>query len=118
MVLLEGDMLGNALAKEMERAGLSVTVVPPQRSKQMRAQIQSAKFRDGRVLFQEGASYLPELEAEVLAFPKGRFDDRVDSICLALSYEPPVYDLDKASAGYEKFASILFWQQQFWSHLK
>ena len=118
MVLLEGDMLGNALGKEMERAGLSVTILPPQRSKQMRAQIQSAKFRDGRVLFQEGASYLPELEAEVLAFPKGRFDDRVDSICLALSYEPPAYDLDKASAGYEKFASICLWQQQFWSHLK
>ena len=39
------------------------------------------------------------MEAELLAFPRDRFDDQVDSICLALSHEAPVYDLDKANAG-------------------
>jgi phage terminase large subunit-like protein len=95
-----------------------VTIVPPQRSKQMRAQIQSAKFRDGRVLLPKEASFLAELETELLAFPKGRFDDRVDSICLALSYELPTYDLEKANAGFEEFVNTLAWQQQFWSLIK
>ena len=118
MVLIEDDMLGNALAKEMEMAGLLVTIVPPQRSKQMRAKIQSAKFRGGRVLLPKEASFLAELETELLAFPKGRFDDRVDSICLALSYELPAYDLEKANPGFEKFVNTLAWQQQFFSRIK
>jgi len=31
--------------------------------------------------------WLSELEAEILAFPAGRYDDQVDSIVQALTYE-------------------------------
>ena len=117
IVLLEDDILGRALAAEMKSAGFSVELVAPQQSKIMRMQVQSTKFRDGRVLFPNGASFLPEFEAELLAFPRGRFDDRVDSVALALSYEPPDYDLGKLADGFERFANELFWAQRFWSRI-
>jgi len=41
-----------------------------------------------QVLFPRGAPFLPELEAELLAFPRGKTDDQVDSISQALAYKP------------------------------
>jgi hypothetical protein len=58
------------------------------------------------------------MEAEVLAFPRHRFDDQVDSICLALSHETPVADLDKVLRGYEQFTTALWLQQRFLSSLR
>ena len=54
--------------------------------------IQQAKFEAGLVLFPKGASFLPELEAELLAFPHGKTDDQVDSISQALAYQGSTYD--------------------------
>jgi phage terminase large subunit-like protein len=42
--------------------------------------VNQAKFEAGLVLFPKGALFLPELEAELLAFPQGKTDDQVDSI--------------------------------------
>ena len=53
VVLFEDDTLGHALAAEMKGAGFSVISVTPQGSKTMRMQVQSTKFRDGRVLFRK-----------------------------------------------------------------
>jgi phage terminase large subunit-like protein len=39
------------------------------------------------------ASFLAELEAELLVFPQGRNDDQVDSITQALAYDPLAYDI-------------------------
>jgi hypothetical protein len=48
--------------------------------------IQSGKFESGRVYFPHQASWLPELEAELFAFPGSRHDDQVDSISQALGH--------------------------------
>lgn len=113
IILLEDDILGNALAAEMKKAGLSVTLMPLDRSKQMRVQIQTAKFRDGRVLFPRGASFLPELISEVLAFPRGRFDDQVDSIALALSHDVPVIDYKLFNTGLDTLIRTCAFQRMF-----
>ena len=39
------------------------------------------------MLFPRGAPFLPTLEAELLAFPKAKTDDQVDSISQALAYK-------------------------------
>jgi hypothetical protein len=41
------------------------------------------------VFFPERAPWLPELEAELFAFPGSRHDDQVDSISQALNVEDP-----------------------------
>ena len=46
---------------------------------------ESAKFEAGLVYFPEHAPWLPELEAELFAFPGSRHDDQVDSISQALA---------------------------------
>ena len=40
------------------------------------------------------AAFLPNLEAELLAFPQSKTDDQVDSISQALAYEFSGYTLD------------------------
>ena len=62
-------------------------MVKIERDKIGRLYVNQAKFEAGRVLFSKGAPFLPELEAELLAFPQGKTDDQVDSISQALSHE-------------------------------
>jgi len=56
--------------------------------------VQAAKFEAGLVHFSKNARYLPDLLAELLAFPNGKHDDQVDSISQALAYEFSGYTLD------------------------
>ena len=46
--------------------------------------VASAKFEAGQALLPEGASWLPDLEAELFVFPGSRHDDQCDSISQAL----------------------------------
>jgi predicted phage terminase large subunit-like protein len=94
-VLIEDASTGTALAQELTRVrfGGAVRLVPIERDKIGRLYVHQAKFEAGLVLFPRGAPFLPELEAELLAFPQGKTDDQVDSISQALSfkqgYNPP-----------------------------
>ena len=46
--------------------------------------VASAKFEAGQVFLPERADWLPDLEAELFAFPGGRHDDQCDSVSQAL----------------------------------
>jgi hypothetical protein len=46
--------------------------------------VASAKFEAGQVFLPERAPWLPDLEAELFAFPGSRHDDQCDSISQAL----------------------------------
>jgi phage terminase large subunit-like protein len=46
--------------------------------------VASAKVEAGQVLLPERATWLPDLEAELFAFPGSRHDDQCDSISQAL----------------------------------
>jgi predicted phage terminase large subunit-like protein len=92
-VLIEDAGVGIALIQELKKAGgFSVIPVKPQRDKLTRMSIESAKFESGQVLFPRHASWLPELEAELFAFPQSRYDDQVDSISQALANNSSGYD--------------------------
>lgn len=68
-------------------------LVPVNRDKIARMSIEFlVKFEIGQVHFLEGASFLTELEEELLSFPRGKHDDQVDSISLALANAQGGYD--------------------------
>jgi predicted phage terminase large subunit-like protein len=87
-VLIADACTGAALAQELRNIQLSgaVRLVPVERDKIGRLYVHQAKFEAGQVLFPKGATFLPELEAELLAFPQSKNDDQVDSISQALSF--------------------------------
>jgi len=89
VVLVEDTGVGIGLIAELKEAGIDAVAVKPEISKEARASVQSAKFESGRVLFPRSAPWLPDLRAELLAFPGSRHDDQVDSITQALGYERP-----------------------------
>jgi predicted phage terminase large subunit-like protein len=92
-VLIEDASTGIALAQELNDILLcAVEPIPIDRDKIGRLYVQQGKFHAGRVLFPRGASFLPELEAELLRFPQGKTDDQVDSITQALAYQDSGYD--------------------------
>lgn len=97
-VLIEDASTGIALAQELRQgACFVVKPVPVERDKVGRLYVQQAKFEAGLVLFPKSASFLPELEAELLAFPHGKTDDQVDSLSQALAYRPSSYTLEHVS---------------------
>ena len=99
-VLIEDASTGIALQQELKRIdfGGTTTLVKIERDKIGRLYVNQAKFEAGHVLFQQRAFYLPELLAELLAFPHGKTDDQVDSISQALNHKLSGYPLDNLKA--------------------
>ncbi|MEP5760916.1 MAG: phage terminase large subunit [Litoreibacter sp.] len=89
VVLIEDAGVGTGLLEDLRREGIDAVAVTPTKDKKTRAHIQSPRFEGRRVFFPDTASWLSELEAELLAFPSGRHDDQVDSITQALAYDVP-----------------------------
>jgi predicted phage terminase large subunit-like protein len=93
VILIEDASTGIVLAQELPKiVRVPVRAVPVERDKISRLYLQQAKFEAGRVHFPKGALFLPELEAELFAFPRGKHDDQVDSLTQALAYELRRYD--------------------------
>ncbi len=86
-ILIEDASSGTALQQMLRGKGLPVRLVKVDGDKVGRAYVQQAKFEAGQVLFRRGATYLPELETELLRFPQGKNDDIVDSITQALAHK-------------------------------
>ena len=61
-----------------------IIAVKPVGDKPSRMAVASAKFEAGQVFLPERANWLPDLDAELFAFPGGRHDDQCDSISQAL----------------------------------
>jgi predicted phage terminase large subunit-like protein len=92
-VLIEDSGVGTALIQELKNVGaFSVIPVKPERDKLTRMSVQSAKVESGQLLLPRQASWLPDLEAELFAFPQSRHDDQVDSISQALAHSSSGYD--------------------------
>ena len=64
-----------------------LTGVTPEKDKETRMSIASAKFEAGQVHLPERASWLAELEAELFSFPGSLYDDQIDSISQALNHD-------------------------------
>ena len=84
VVLIEKAATGGALVADLRREeprSPSATYFPwtPRLDKQSRFDAQTGKIEAGRVRIPHTAPWLEEFRRELLAFPKGRFDDQVDS---------------------------------------
>lgn len=87
-ILVEDKGTGTSLVQELKRQISGIIAVEPEGDKQARMAVASAKIEAGQVFFPESARWLPDLEAELFAFPGGRHDDQCDSISQALMHEP------------------------------
>lgn len=83
-VLVEDTGAGTSIVQELRGAVRGIIAVRPQGDKASRMAVASAKLEAAQALLPERAPWLPDLEAELFAFPAGRHDDQCDSISQAL----------------------------------
>lgn len=81
---MEDSGAGTSLVQEMRGLVSGIVPVTPKSDKVSRMAVASAKFEAGQVLLPEWAPWLPDLEAELFAFPAARHDDQCVSISQAL----------------------------------
>jgi predicted phage terminase large subunit-like protein len=86
-VLVEDAGSGTSLVQELCSEISGIIAVRPEGDKAARMSVVSAKFEAGQVFLPEKALWLPDLEAELFAFPGGKHDDQCDSISQALSHK-------------------------------
>ncbi|MGO4386811.1 phage terminase large subunit [Microvirga sp. 2YAF29] len=92
-IVIEDAGTGTALIAELRRMGRVAVAVRPERDKQTRMSVQTAKFEAGLIHLPEQAPWLSAFEAELFAFPGGRHDDQVDSVSQALAHGSSGYTL-------------------------
>jgi predicted phage terminase large subunit-like protein len=86
-VLIEEAGTAIALIEELRFEVAGLTGIKPDKDKVARMAIASARFEAGQIFLPEHASWLPELEAELFAFPGSKYDDQVDSVSQAILNE-------------------------------
>jgi len=86
-VLIEDRASGTQLIQELINDGLyQVKKVAPEGDKVMRLHAQTAAIENGFVHLPREAPWLETYLAEMMAFPRGRHDDQVDSTAQALAW--------------------------------
>jgi predicted phage terminase large subunit-like protein len=85
-VLVENTALGSALVQERRASRNPFIPITPEKDKVSRMAVQAAKFEAGQVFLPARASWLPDLETELFAFPQSRHDDQVDSVSQFLEW--------------------------------
>ncbi|HEX3430722.1 MAG TPA: phage terminase large subunit [Rhizomicrobium sp.] len=94
-VLIEDCASGTQLIQELLGEGLEVVKkVTPEGDKIMRLHAQTAKIEEGRVHLPRSAPWLEDYLAELVVFPRGRYDDQVDSTAQALASLPTEDNLE------------------------
>jgi predicted phage terminase large subunit-like protein len=87
IVLIEDKASGVQLIQELRSMGHSIiNEYKPQGDIFMRARAQTAAFEGGFLKLPVRAPWLPEFEHELTTFPRGKFDDQVDTTAQALAW--------------------------------
>jgi predicted phage terminase large subunit-like protein len=87
VVLIEDKVSGTQLIQELIQEGLhAVTRYQPQSDKVMRMHAQTAMIENGFVHLPKEAAWLAEYLHELTAFPRGKYDDQVDSTAQMLDW--------------------------------
>lgn len=87
VILIEDKASGIQLIQELVHEGLSnVTGFKPAGDKTMRLHAQTATIENGFVFLPTEAPWLTEYVHELTTFPKGKYDDQVDSTAQALAW--------------------------------
>jgi predicted phage terminase large subunit-like protein len=74
---------GLGVVQELNRKGLPIHRLRPDRDKVSRALVAVARYEEHRVFHPRGAGWLSEWEEELLAFPNAAHDDQVDTLAYA-----------------------------------
>ena len=85
--------LQHFLEKEMRTRGefFRIEELKSHKQKEVRIKALEPRFKAGMIHFPDIADWLPELEAELLTFPRGRHDDLIDALAyIEQIAEPPV----------------------------
>ena len=86
-ILVEDKASGQSVVQDLRHSTrLPVIPVEPKGDKVVRLLAISALIEAGRVHLPQFASWLPDFESEVAAFPNATHDDQVDSMTQALDY--------------------------------
>jgi predicted phage terminase large subunit-like protein len=90
VVLIEDTGSGTSLIQDIKQENTLGIPDPisilPEGDKTTRMSAQSAKIEAGQVHLLKQATWLGDLQAELLQFPRGRHDDQVDSISQFLKW--------------------------------
>ena len=87
IVLIEDKASGTQLIQELRNSGIaSIREVKPESNKVMRMHAQTGAFEGGFVRLPRMAPWLDAYVSELTTFPKGRYDDQVDSTAQALAW--------------------------------
>jgi predicted phage terminase large subunit-like protein len=92
-ILIEETATGLALKNDRALEWRSeIKLQPIAQDRKGRLYVEQAKFKDGIVRFPRSASFMSQVERELLSYPHGDTDDIVDSIALALQHGGKGYD--------------------------
>ena len=117
-ILVEGAVSGTALVQELRGEIYSIIPVEPVGDKVTRMAVASAKIEAGQVFLPQEADWLPDLEAELFAFPGSRHDDQCDSISQALfdgdrNMPMEITDEFLATIARVRFEEVHSWSDHF-----
>ncbi len=105
VVLIEDAAAGTPLIQELKRERIVwIEPITPKHDKVMRMMIQAPMIEAGRVHVPHHAPWLRDYLQELAKFPKGRFDDQVDSTSQALGYIGSPTGLDLMTTSLELLA--------------
>ena len=85
-ILIEDAGSGTALIQQLQHEMIYCRGVKPVGDKTERFASASIAFEQGRVFLPANATWLPELERELLGFPATKHDDQVDSVSQFLNW--------------------------------
>lgn len=85
-ILIEDAGVGSALIADLRAENVPAIAIRPVADKITRLSIVAPIFESRRVVLNQHAVWLADLEAELFSFPQSRHDDQVDSISQALAW--------------------------------
>lgn len=85
-VLIEEAASGISLLQDLRADLPSIRGIKPAGEKAMRMRAQTARIENGLVLLPLAAPWLADFEHELVMFPKGRYEDQIDSVSQALNF--------------------------------
>jgi len=98
LIIIEDTSSGMGLIQILrEDSLLQIIGRRPDADKEVRMSRHEGRFEAGNILLPKEAPWLADFEAELFAFPSGRYDDQVDALLLFLDwfakverYDPPI----------------------------
>ncbi len=112
-VLIEDKGSGSSLIQDLRAERLHCIAIEPEGDKVTRMSAVSARVEARHVHLPERSSWMQDFETEVLQFPRGRFDDQVDSMSQFLNWHrnkirnklPPIVLPDLSRPSYWRMGS-------------